>query len=456
MGDGIDDRAADAGAEPARPHLSDYAAAADRVLRSRLNLCENLPSFDFADDEASSGCLRGTMDFKFSTEDESFRAELRSWLEANLPRRERSDQAEGAFSYEGASHWERRVAWHKQMHVGGWVGIGWPKEYGGRGATLEQQVVYNEEMTRANAPGIVNGLGIMLVGPTLIQWGTEEQKQRYIPKILSADEIWCQGYSEPNAGSDVASLQTRAVEEGDYFIVNGQKVWTSGAHHADWCILLTRTDPVAPKHKGISYLLVDMHSPGVTVRPLVQITGDRGFNEVFFEDVRVPKKNIVGEKNQGWQGAVTTLMFERTGISTRQEMTGAVEDLAQLAKSIRQNGRSAWEDTSVRQKIAGFACEAAALRYSNLRQLTRRLKGLPPGPEGSVGKLSASELNMRMVKFAMELLGPYSQMTYEAPFAMDNGKWLYKMLAARALTIAGGTSEIQHNIIGERVLGLPK
>jgi alkylation response protein AidB-like acyl-CoA dehydrogenase len=192
------------------------------------------------------------------------------------------------------------------------------------------------------------------------------------------------------------------------------------------------------------------------VRPLVQITGDRGFNEVFFEDVRVPKKNIVGEKNQGWQVAVTTLMFERTGISTRQEMTGAVEDLAQLAKSIRHNGRTAWDDTSVRQKIAGFACEAAALRYTNLRQLTRRLKGLPPGPEGSVGKLSASELNMRIVKFAMELLGPYSQMTYEAPFAMDNGKWLYKMLAARALTIAGGTSEIQHNIIGERVLGLPK
>jgi alkylation response protein AidB-like acyl-CoA dehydrogenase len=342
------------------------------------------------------------------------------------------------------------------MHSGGWVGVSWPREYGGRGATLEQQVVYNEEMTRANAPGIVNGLGIMLVGPTLIQWGTEEQKQRYIPKILSAEEIWCQGYSEPNAGSDVASLQTRAVEEGDYFIVNGQKVWTSAAHHADWCILLTRTDPDAPKHKGISYLLVDMHSQGVTVRPLVQITGDRGFNEVFFEDVRVPKKNIVGEKNQGWQVAVTTLMFERTGISTRQEMTGAVEDLAQLAKSIRHNGRSAWDDTSVRQKIAGFACEAAALRYSNLRQLTRRLKGLPPGPEGSVGKLSASELNMRIAKFAMELLGPYSQMTDEAPFAMDNGKWLYKMLAARALTIAGGTSEIQHNIIGERVLGLPK
>jgi alkylation response protein AidB-like acyl-CoA dehydrogenase len=395
-----------------------------------------------------------SMDFNYSEEAEAFRREFRAWLDANLPKSRLKNDLPTEFGAD--DDYQFHLEWHKKMHSGGWVGVSWPREYGGRGATLEQQVVYNEEMTRANAPGIVNGLGIMLVGPTLIQWATEAQKQRYIPKILSAEEIWCQGYSEPNAGSDVASLQTRAVEEGDYFIVNGQKVWTSGAHHADWCILLTRTDPEAPKHKGISYLLVDMHSPGMTVRPLVQITGDRGFNEVFFEDVRVPKKNIVGEKNQGWQVAVTTLMFERTGISARQEMTGAVEDLAQLTKSIRHNGRSAWDDTSVRQKIAGFACEAAALRYSNLRQLTRRLKGLPPGPEGSVGKLSASELNMRIVKFAMELLGPYSQMTDEAPFAMDNGKWLYKMLAARALTIAGGTSEIQHNIIGERVLGLPK
>src|SRR5712664_269836 len=317
-------------------------------------------------------------------------------------------------------------------------------------------MIYREELQRLGLGEPFIGMGISLLGPTLMHWGTEEQKKRHIPAILKGEEIWCQGYSEPGSGSDLASVATRAIDDGDDFVVNGQKVWTSMAQHADMIFALVRTDPDAPKHKGISYLLIDMHSPGVTVRPLVQMTGGKGFNEVFFEDVRVPKKNIVGEKNQGWQVAVTTLMFERTGISTRQEMTGAVEDLAQLAKSIRHNGRSAWDDTSVRQKIAGFACEAAALRYSNLRQLTRRLKGLPPGPEGSVGKLSASELNMRISKYAMELLGPYSQMTDEAPFAIDNGKWLYKMLAARALTIAGGTSEIQHNIIGERVLGLPK
>ena len=324
------------------------------------------------------------MDFKFSAEDEAFRAELRSWLEANLPGGERGEH-EGAFSDENPSHWQRRVAWHKKMHGGGWVGISWPKEYGGRGATLTQQLVYGEEMSRAHAPALVNQLGTMLVGPTLIQWGTEEQKKRYVPKILSADEIWCQGYSEPNSGSDVASLQTRAVE-----------------------------------------------------------------------DVRVPKKNIVGEKNHGWQVAITTLMFERTGVGDPNMNTNQVLELARLAKLIRRNGASAWDDTSVRQRIAQFAAEAAALKYTGYRQITRRLKGRPPGPEGSVMKLGSSELHLRMAKFAMELLGPYSQFEHNAPFALGRGVWSYRMLGARAYTIAGGTSEIQHNIIGERVLGLPK
>jgi alkylation response protein AidB-like acyl-CoA dehydrogenase len=396
------------------------------------------------------------MDFKFSAEDEAFRHEFKSWLEKNLPKRESTDE-EVDFMHEGGrDDWQRRLAWHQKMHEGGWVGISWPKEYGGRGATLTQQIIYNQELAKVDSPMLVNGLGIMLVGPTLMHWGTDEQKKRYVPKILSGEEIWCQGYSEPNAGSDVASLQTRAIEEGDYFIVNGQKVWTSDAHHADWCILLTRTDPEAPKHKGISYILVDMHSPGVTVRPLVQITGDANFNEVFFEDVKVPKKNLIGEKNQGWQVAITTLMFERSGIGGGRDMMGQVKELAELAQAVKHNGRSAWDDASVRQKISQFACEAAGLKYTGYRQLTRRLKGLPPGPEGSVLKLCNSELNLRMNKFAMELLGPYAQLEFKAPFAVDKGKWSYRMLASRALTIAGGTSEIQHNIIGERVLGLPK
>src|SRR6202166_4495834 len=241
------------------------------------------------------------------------------------------------------------------MHSGGGVGISWPKEYGGRGATLTQQLVYGEEMSRAHAPALVNQLGTMLVGPTLIQWGTEEQKKRYVPKILSADEIWCQGYSEPNSGSDVASLQTRAVEDGDYFVVNGQKVWTSDAHHADMCILLVRTDSDAPKHKGISYILVDMHSPGITVRPLTQMTRDTGFNEVFFEDVRVPKKNIVGERNNGWLVALTSLMYERR----YRGLDNNIGELVELAKTVRRNGHAAWEDDDVRQQIAQFACEVS-------------------------------------------------------------------------------------------------
>src|ERR1700683_775727 len=399
------------------------------------------------------------MDLDFSAEDEAFRQELRSWLAGNL-----SEARGGSGSvddklgvlHEGPGGWERRLKWPRKLNEGGWVGLSWPKEYGGRDATITQQLIYGEEMARVNAPMLVNVLGIMLVGPTLIRLGTEEQKKRYIPKILSAEEIWCQGYSEPNAGSNVASLQTRAIEDGDNFVVNGQKIWTSDAHHADWCILLVRTALHAPKHKGISYILLDMHSPGVTVRPLVQITGEASFNEVFFEDVRVPKQNLIGEKNQGWQVAITTLMFERSGIGGGRDMMGQVRELVELAKTVRSNGHTAWEDTSVRQRLGGFACGAAAFCYTGVWAPPRRPQGVAPGPEGSVLKLCTSELNLRMNKFAMEMLGPYSQMEFHAPHAMDKGKWSYRMLAARALTIAGGTSEIQHNIIGERVLLLPK
>jgi len=298
-------------------------------------------------------------------------------------------------------------------------------------------------------------MGISLLGPTLMHWGTEEQKKNHIPKILKGEEVWCQGYSEPGSGSDLASVQTRAIDDGDDFVVNGQKVWTSMAQHADMIFALVRTDPDAPKHKGISYLLIDMHSPGVTVRPLVQMTGGKGFNEVFFEDVRVPKKNIVGERNNGWQVAMTTLMFERSS-GGGEPVINEVIELAKLAKRIPRNGNTAWDDSSVRQKVAEFAAEAQALRYTGYRQLTRQLKGMPPGPEGSMMKLCGTELSLKIALFAMELLGPYSQMEHNAPFAIDRGKWSFRMLAARGPTIYAGTNQIQHNIIGERVLGLPK
>jgi len=394
------------------------------------------------------------MDFKYSEEDEVFRAEFRSWLEANMPRDWRDDGE--LADPDTQSEFERRRAWHRKLYDAGWMCIHWPKEFGGRGATLMQQFIYNQELDRAKAPPVVNFQGIARVGPTLMQWGTPEQKARYIPKIPSAEEIWCQGLSEPNHGSDLAAVETRAVDNGDHFVVNGSKVWTSNAHHADFSTLLCRSDHSAPKHRGLSYLLVDLKSPGVSIHPLIQITGEHGFNQVFFEDVAVPKTNLVGQKNQGWMVAITNMMFERTIHGGRTDMMVEVRQLGDLAKQVYRNGRPAIEDAYVRGRIAGFACEAEGLKYTSMRQLTRQLRGLPPGPEGSVMKLGTTELNLRIQKFAMELLGPYSQFEYRAPGAIDRGKWSHRMLAARRGTIAAGTNEIQHNIIGERVLGLPK
>lgn len=393
------------------------------------------------------------MDFHFSAQEEAFRQEVRTWLSANMPPAHTSD----AFEERSADErFDLHLAWQKQLHTGNWVGIHWPKAYGGRGATILEQVIYAEEMGRVHAPGIANALGVMLVGPTLIHWGTEEQKQRFIPKILSADEIWCQGYSEPGSGSDLASLQTRAVDDGDFFVINGQKVWTSYAHRADWCILLVRTDPHAPKHQGITYLLVDMKTPGITVRPLVQITGDAEFNEVFFEDVRVPKTNIVGDLNRGWQVAVTTLMFERANIGMGFQLEPVMRQLIDLSKRLSYNDRPAWDDGGVRQRLMQLVIEVQALKYRGYRQLTRQLRGAPPGPEGSIAKLAGSDLSLRIAQFAMELLGPYGQLALGASHSLDNGKWSRRALSSRLMTIAGGTSEIQRGIIGDRVLGLPK
>ncbi|MGH7963498.1 MAG: acyl-CoA dehydrogenase [Candidatus Binatia bacterium] len=393
------------------------------------------------------------MDFNYSPAEEQFRQEVRIWLETNVP----DDLREGRDEQLTLDQrWERHKAWHQKLHGGGWVGLWWPKEYGGRGASVTEQAIFNEELGRTGASPGINMGGVNLLGPTLMHWGTEEQKLRFLPKILPAEELWCQGYSEPGAGSDLASLQTRAVEDGDAFVVNGQKVWTSQAQYADWCFLLTRTDPHAPKHQGISYLLVDMHSPGITVRPLVQITGDAEFNEVFFEDVRVPKQNLVGEKNRGWMVAVTTLMYERVSAGQYFRFERLLPQLCDLARHVEVNGRLATEDTAVRQQLAQFAIEAEAIKYNELRRLTRQLKGQPPGAEGSFAKVTSSELTLRIAQFAMELLGPYAILEMDSPFAIDHARWAHRMLSARGGTIAAGTSEIQRGIVGERVLGLPK
>src|SRR6266851_4910042 len=395
------------------------------------------------------------MDFSDAPEHAAFRREFRDWLEANLSEDLKVEDAQDQRISPDREILVKRIAWQKKMHAAGWVGISWPKEYGGRGANFMQQVIWDEEYFRVRAPILPCQSGLNLLGPTLIHWGNEEQKRRHLPKILSGDEFWCQGYSEPNSGSDLAAIQTRAIEDGDDFVVNGSKIWTSAAQHADWIFLLVRTDPDAPKHKGISYLLVEMKSPGITVRPLVQMTGARGFNQVFFEDVRVPRQNIVGEKNQGWQVAITTLMFERASGHDRG-LIKQIQELAALAKRVRRNGHSAWDDAGIRQRLAQFMMEAEAIKYTGYRQLTRQLKGLPPGPEGSMMKLCSTELGLQIALFAMELLGPYSQIEHMAEFAPDEGKWSHRMLAARGPTIYAGTNQIQHNIIGERVLGLPK
>jgi len=394
------------------------------------------------------------MDFRFAPQEEAFRQELRSWLATHLPRDYDPDRYE--WEMDADERFRTQIAWHKRLYDGGWVGIHWPQEYGGRGATLIEQFIFREELDRVRAPRPANVLGLLMAGPVIMHWGTEDQKRRYLPKMLSGDEIWCEGLSEPGSGSDLASLQTRAVEEGDYFVVHGQKVWTSWAHRAQFCQLFVRTDPQAPKHKGMACLLVDMNAPGVTVRPLVQISGDAEFNEVFFSDVRVPKRNLLGGKDQGWQVLVTTLMFERSGIGFDLPVDSTLRQLFALAHQLQVNGKPATEDPAVRQQLAQFSIECKAVRYNVLRHLTRRLKGEPPGAEGSIGKLAGSEVGIRMAAFASELLGAYGSLALGSPYAIDHGRWSRVALGARALTIAGGTSEVQRNIVGERVLGLPK
>ena len=398
------------------------------------------------------------MDFTFTPEQEAFRAHLRTWLERNKAEVFGRDNDPTADREEdGDSRWQKMLEWHRRLYSAGYAALHWPKEWGGGGAGLVEQVVYQDEVLRLGLPLYgANQLALDRIGFTLMAFGSEEQKRRFLPKMLTAEEIWCQGYSEPGAGSDLAGLQTRAVIDGDDFVINGQKVWTSLAHRAHWQVLLVRTDPDAPKHRGISYLLVDMKTPGITVRPLVQITGDSDFNEVFYDNVRVPRKNLVGSLNQGWQVSIATLMYERVSGGTRHPVEKTINELVEVSKTVAFEGVPAARHPYIRQKLAQFASESLCLRLSRYRSLTAQLNGKVPGPESSFGKLHATELNLRVAMFAEELLGPHSQLERGSFGAIENGRWLYRVLRARGLTIAAGSSEIQHNIIGERVLKLPK
>jgi alkylation response protein AidB-like acyl-CoA dehydrogenase len=389
------------------------------------------------------------MDLNLTPNEQKFRDEFRGWLKANVP-----PKWTGATTGESRdAYTEYLRSWQRTLFEGGWAGISWPKKFGGRGVTLMEQALFQEELALADAPHLLGTIGLSLVGPTIIALGTEEQKARYLPKILSGEEIWCQGFSEPNAGSDLAALGTKARMDGDDFVVNGQKIWTSFAQIADWCLLLVRTDSEVPKHKGITCLLADMHAPGVSVRPLRMMSGDSGFNEVFFSDVRIPKSQILGKVNEGWSTAIAALMNERANLGTGVQVLfrRALTSLIAQSHRVERNGRPATEDPVVRQKLAQAYLELEILRLNTNRALTSLSKTGVPGAEGSTLKVYWSEMNQRMQQSAQEILGPYGQLS-----EFENGQWQYSYLRSRGNTIEAGTSEIQRNIIAERVLGLPK
>ncbi len=378
------------------------------------------------------------MDLTFSDSELAFRDELRTWLAEHPPPPEPTEGGD-----EAGFAWRRD--WQRTLSEAGWVAPAWPAEYGGRGATLTESAIYFEEFGRARVPLPANVLGILLGGPTLMVWGTPEQKERYLPPILTGEEIWCQGFSEPGAGSDLASLQTKAVKDGDEWVVTGQKVWTSAAQWSKWCMLVTRTDGDAPKHKGLTYFLLDMEQPGVTVRPLKQITGEAEFNELFLEEARIPDANVVGGVGNGWKVALTTLMNERAGLgfALQVRLRQYLDDLFAAADE-----RGLLEDAAYADKLADLHTRCEAIRLLAWKGLTDVEKYGQPGPEGSLVKWLWSDTNQQATQLAADIVGPEA-LTY-------GNAWSYELLRARGNTIEGGTTEILKNIVAERVLGLPR
>ena len=391
------------------------------------------------------------MDLTLSPSEEEFRDEVRTWLQENHPGPEPEGDLDEVIAF-------RRV-WQHKLHEGGWAGISWPKEYGGRGATMIEQAIFVGEAARQETPSPANVLGLAMGGPVVIAHGTEEQKKRYLEPILTADEIWCQGFSEPESGSDLASLKTRAVKDGDEWVVTGQKVWTTLAQFSKWCMLVARTDPDAPKHQGLTYFLMDMEQEAVQVRPLVQITGEGEFNEIFIEGARIPEENVVGEVGNGWAVAITTLMNERAGLAfgAIAQIQKGLAGLVRLASEVREEGgSSAAEDSYFRQRIAQLHIEAETMRLNAYRGLTKTMQSGIPGPEGSLGKWQWADINQGVTELALEVEGAYATLGRGAEHAVENGSWQYGFLRSRANSIEGGTTDILKNIIAERVLGLPR
>jgi len=392
------------------------------------------------------------MDFLDTPAEAAFRDEVRTWLAEHLVGEFAELGGGGGPSDETA--WEQRVEWEKLLGRDRWVGLDWPEEYGGRNASFADQIIFNEEYAKADAPTRVSFFGEGLFAPTLLAYGTEEQKRRFLPKIQSAEELWCQGYSEPNAGSDLSNVQTRAVLDGDQWVVNGQKVWTTLAHRAQWCFAVVRTDPDAPAHKGLSYLLVPMDQSGVSVRPLKQMTGTAEFNEVFFDDARTDKANVVGEVNDGWKVAMATLGFER-GTAFLAQQIAFQRETSELIEVAHKNGATA--EPAIRQELADAYVGVQIMKYNGLRMLTKLVKTGVLGPESSIGKLYWSSWHRRLGEIAMHVLGTDGLLVEGEPGGpYELGELERTFMVSRSETIYAGASEIQRNIIGERVLGLPR
>lgn len=389
------------------------------------------------------------MDFEFSNEELSFRNELSAWLKeelANRPEKGGDDaDAEWAFGLE----------MRKKLADKGWLTMAWPEEYGGQGVSHMMQVVFAEEMSYTRAPGR-DVFGTRMMAPTLMIHGTEEQKREFLPPVSKGEVQWCQGYSEPESGSDLASLQTRAVEDGDDFIINGTKIWTSSAHRADHIMVLTRTDPDAPKHRGISFLLCDMNTPGLTVNPIINMAGDHGFNMVTFDNVRVPKKNLVGEQNRGWYVGATLLDFERSGVDYSAGGRRVLEELITYAKDNDQNGSLIASNPIMRNRLADLAIEVDVSRLISYNIAWMQGEGLVPNKESSMGKVVGTELQQHLSETGMQMLGLHGQLEPGSKYAPMQGRIEHMHLTSVSETIQAGTSEIQRNIIATRGLGLPR
>jgi alkylation response protein AidB-like acyl-CoA dehydrogenase len=385
-----------------------------------------------------------------SETDRAFRDEIRGFLASSLDadvRTNRGDEAERL---------DRARLWQSRLHGAGLAAISWPIEFGGRAATPVQQLIFNAEMATARAPEPINRSAINQLGPTIIQWGNDEQRRHYLPRILSAEDVWCQGFSEPEAGSDLASLKTRAIIDGDSLVITGQKVWTSKAQYADWIYLLARTDANADKHDGISYILADLSTPGIEVRPIRQITGQAEFNEVFFDDARVPLTNVLGPLHGGWRVAKSTLGFERVGQSRTHRIERRLDILVKMAQDENALSANGFADSYVADRIVRFAAQVEALRQIASQATAAGVRGVSPGPEASVAKLLTSEVDQGMANFGLDLAGSAGTLERGSPGAAKEGNVAQSYLLMRAATFGAGTSEIQRNVIAEKLLGLPR